>query len=114
MQVDPRVILADIDQACADIESFTEEMDSEAYVVNGLVQAAVERKFEIIGEAVNRLSKHRPGLAEKIPQVRKIVNFRNVPAHGYDHVVPEFVWDYTQNHLPQLCETARMMISQLE
>ncbi|MDE0480053.1 MAG: DUF86 domain-containing protein [Gammaproteobacteria bacterium] len=106
--------MADIDQAGADIESFVEGMDTEAYAVNVLVQAAVERKFEIIGEAVNRLSKLHPDLAERIPQVRKIVNFRNVLAHGYDHVVPELVWDYAQNHLPQLRETVRSMISDLE
>ncbi|MDE0510083.1 MAG: DUF86 domain-containing protein [Gammaproteobacteria bacterium] len=114
MQSDPRVLLADIDQAGADIESFIEGMDTEDYTVNVLVQAAVERKFEIIGEAVNRLSKLHPSLAGQIPQVRKIVNFRNVLAHGYDHVVPELVWDYAQNHLPQLRETVRSMISDLE
>lgn len=114
MQADPRVLLADIDQAGADIESFIEGMDTEAYVVNVLVQAAVERKFEIIGEAVNRLLKQYPELAGRIPQVRKIVNFRNVLAHGYDHVVPELVWDYAQNHLPQLRETVQTMISESE
>jgi len=86
MQSDPRVLLADIDQAGADIESFIEGMDTEAYVVNVLVQAAVERKFGIIGEAVNRLSKLHPNLAARVTQVRKIVNFRNVLAHGYDHM----------------------------
>ena len=67
MQADPRVHLADIDQAGADIESFVEGMNTEAYVVNVLVQAVVERKFEIIGEAVNRLLKQYPELAGRIP-----------------------------------------------
>ena len=109
MQADPRILLTDIDQAGHDIESFTDGMDTVAYKVDARTQAAVERKFEIIGEAVNRLQKLHPGLADRIPEVRKIVAFRNVLAHGYDHVVPELVWDYAQNHLPKL----RRIVSKL-
>ncbi|MCY4303686.1 MAG: DUF86 domain-containing protein [Aestuariivita sp.] len=88
-------------------------MDTEAYATNVLLEVAAERKFGIIGEAVNRLSKLHPNLAARVTQVRKIVNFRNVLAHGYEHVVPELVWDYARNHLPQLRETVQMMIAEL-
>ena len=114
MQVDPRGLLTHIRQAGADIESFTECMDTSAYTVDPLTQAAVERKFEVIGEAVNRLQKLHPSLAEQIPEARKIVDFRNVLAHGYDHVVPELVWDYAQNHLPQLLQIVDALLAELE
>ena len=55
MRPDPRVLLADIDRAGADIVRFTGCMDGDAYAEDALTQAAVERKFEIIGEALNRL-----------------------------------------------------------
>ena len=55
MLADPRVLLSDIDQAGADIERFIGGMDRGAYADDALTQAAVERKFEIIGEALNRL-----------------------------------------------------------
>ena len=55
MQPDPRIVLTHIEQAGADIESFTDGMDAVAYTDDARTQAAVERKFEIIGEAVNRL-----------------------------------------------------------
>ena len=113
MQTDPRVLLTDIDHAGADIESFTNGMDTAAYVADARTQAAVERKFEIIGEAVNRLEKRHPDLAERIPQRRKIVDFRNILAHGYDQVVPELVWDYAQNHLPQLRRVVRTLLIEL-
>lgn len=110
MEADPRILLTHIEQAGADIESFVDGMDVAAYTVDARTQAAVERKFEIIGEAVNRLRKLHPDLAEKIPEVRKIVDFRNVLAHGYDHVVPDLVWDYVANHLPQLREIVRVLL----
>ena len=59
-------------------------MDSAAFAADARTQAAVERKFEIIGEAVNCLHKDHPELARRIPEMRRIVDFRNFLAHGYD------------------------------
>ena len=55
MRPDPRILLADADRAAADIVRFTGGMNREAYVGDARTQAAVERKFEIIGETLNRL-----------------------------------------------------------
>ncbi len=55
MRPDPRILLADADRAAADIVRFTGGMNREAYVGDARTQAAVERKFEIIGEVLNRL-----------------------------------------------------------
>ena len=52
MQRDPRAFLWDVREAAAAIESFTQGMDAAAYGANAMAQAAVERKFEIIGEAL--------------------------------------------------------------
>ena len=82
MRPDPRVLLTDIDQAGADIEHFIKGMDVGAYAGSALTQAAVERKFEIIGEALNRLQRTHPDLAERIPRHRRIKDFRNAPYQG--------------------------------
>ena len=113
MRPDPRVLLADIDQAGADIGRFTEGMDSGAYASDTLTQAAVERKFKIIGEALNRLQKIHPELAERIPRLRRIIDFRNLLIHGYASVMPERVWDYAKNHLPQLCRIVQALLAEL-
>ena len=62
MHPDPRVLLADVEQAGEAIERFTEGMDQAAYASDFRTQAAVERKFEIIGEALNILSTSNPNL----------------------------------------------------
>ena len=98
MRRDARVLLTDIDQAGADIEIFTDGMDSAAFAADARKQAAVERKFEIIGEAVNCLHKDHPELARRIPEMRRIVDFRNFLAHGYDDVA--LVWLYASSSLP--------------
>ncbi len=113
MLPDPRVLLLDIDRAGADISRFTEGMTGDAYAGDALTQAAVERKFEIIGEALNRLHQSHPNLAEQIPRLRRIIDFRNFLIHGYASVRPERVWDYVQNHLPQLRRIVRELLAEL-
>ena len=113
MRRDPRVLLADIDRAGADIGRFTAGMDSSVYAGDALTQAAVERKFEIIGEALNRLQKAHPELAERVPRLRRIIDFRNLLIHGYASVLPERVWDYAENHLPQLRQIVQALLAEL-
>ena len=113
MRLDPRVLLEDIDQAGSDLERFIENMDNADYVADVQTQAAVERKFEIIGEAINRLNKTHPELAERIPRLRQIIDFRNLLIHGYKHVKPDRVWDYAKNDLPQLRRTVRELLTEL-
>ena len=113
MRRDPRVPLSDVDRAGADIERFTEGMARDAYLRDGLTQAAVERKFEIIGEALNRLHGSHPEHAAQIPDLRQIISFRNVLAHGYDRVAPENVWDYARNDLPELRRVVQALLAGL-
>ena len=88
MNRDPRVLLADVERAGADIQSFTAGMECATYLRDGMTQAAVERKFEIIGEALNRLHQAHPVLAAKISDLRRIIDFRDLLAHGYHRVAP--------------------------
>ena len=113
MNRDPRVLLADVARAGADIQSFTEGMECATYLRDGMTQAAVERKFEIIGEALNRLHHAHPELAERIVDLRRIIDFRNLLAHGYHRVAPENVWDYALNDLPDLLRIVKALLAEL-
>jgi len=66
------------------------------------VKAAVERKFEVIGEATSRLYRVLPARAEQLHEYEKIIAFRNLVIHGYDAVSDPIVWDVVQNKLPRL------------
>ncbi|MGV2481585.1 UNVERIFIED_CONTAM: DUF86 domain-containing protein, partial [Salmonella enterica subsp. enterica serovar Weltevreden] len=76
MQRDPRAYLWDVREAAMAIASFTHGLDAAAYSANAMAQAAVERKFEIIGEALNQLSRLDATMAARIPDVPQIVAFR--------------------------------------
>jgi uncharacterized protein with HEPN domain len=69
---------------------------------NRLLQAAVERKFEIIGAALNRIKSVDSEFVENITAYRRIIGFRNIIAHGYDIVECEVVWATVKKHLPLL------------
>ncbi len=57
------------------IERFATGMDAPAYAANAMTQAAVERKFEIIGEALNQLAKLDGTTAARIPTFQRSWHF---------------------------------------
>jgi uncharacterized protein with HEPN domain len=67
-----------------------------------VIHSAVERKFQIIGEALNLLSKADAALAASIPDLAQIVAFRNVLIHGYAVVEHPRVWRIIRESLPPL------------
>ena len=70
-----------------------------------MLQRAIEREMEIIGEVLNRLIRiDEEKLEEIIPEYRSIVGLRNIIAHGYDVVDPMVVWDVVINHIPVLSD----------
>lgn len=113
MQRDPRAFLWDVREAASAIQSFTAGMDVQAYVGSELVRAAVERKFEVIGEALNQLAKVDAVTAARIPDVPQIVAFRNQLIHGYAMINPETVWNITQTALPGLMRAVEKLLHEL-
>lgn len=63
-------------------------------------KCVVERKVEIMGEAINRIRKKDPELM--IPNARAIIDTRNQIVHAYDNVQPEFLWSLVVRHIPEL------------
>lgn len=114
LQRDPRAFLWDVTDAARAIEEFIAVMDAQAYASSALVSAAVERKFEIIGEALNQLSKVDPRLAARIPELSKMVAFRNQLIHGYATVDDQVVWNITQKSLPDLIAVVKILLKELD
>ena len=100
--------LYDIREAIEAIFLFTENASFEEYEQNEMLRSAVERKFEIVGEALNRIKRDNPELLESIREHRKIISFRNILIHGYDNIDNRIVWDVIQNDLNNLREDAEI------
>jgi uncharacterized protein with HEPN domain len=110
---DPRAYLWDVQQSAEAIRQFTQDLNATSYAENPLVRSAVERQFEIIGEALNRLSKVDPELARRVPHLAEIVSFRNVLIHGYGRIDHVRVWDIAENRLPALHKTVSALLTEL-
>jgi uncharacterized protein with HEPN domain len=113
MERDPRAYLWDVQQAADAIEQFVAGLDAAGYAQNALVRAAVERQFEIIGEALNRLSKISPDLARRVPELSEIVGFRNVLIHGYATIDNARVWQIAETSLPGLRQAVSALLTEL-
>ncbi|MBL8127373.1 MAG: DUF86 domain-containing protein [Chloroflexia bacterium] len=94
--------LEHIHEAAGFIEADTAGMTFETFKADRRTRQAVERNFEIIGEAVNRLRRHAPEIVERVSAFNKIVGLRNVLIHGYDRIDFVALWFAVQESLPLL------------
>ena len=103
-------ILEDIRDACAFVLQSTSGVSLDQFKEDRLLRQAVERNFEIIGEAINRLARIDESIAEKIGDTRRIIGFRNILIHGYDIVDHEIVWLIIQDNLPDLLQSVKRLL----
>lgn len=103
--------LAHILEAIERIERYTEDMDEIGFLGNPMVQDAVIRNFEIIGEASNNIVKHHPEFAANHPELPLAFAYgmRNAIAHGY----LEIVWKTISSDLPALYASVREIAQRL-
>ncbi len=95
-------LLEDIRDAAAFVRQATAGKTLDEYRTERLLRQAVERNFEIIGEAVGRLASLEPATAAKLSQYQQIIAFRNLLIHGYDLVDDAQVWEVIERDLPKL------------
>lgn len=84
------------------LAQFTAGKSFADYDADAMLRAAVEREFEIIGEALGQLARLDAELAAGISEHRAIVAFRNILIHGYAEVDDRLVWDVVETRLPVL------------
>lgn len=102
MELEAKKLIHDLDQAVNLIMIFAAGRSLADYKRDALLRSAVERQFEIVGEALNRLRHADPDTVVRISDYERIIGFRNVLAHGYDIVSDEIVWDIVEAKLPTL------------
>lgn len=87
-----KAYLWDARQAAAAALSFVDGIGADTFQNNLLVQSAVERQLEILGEAPNRLRRTDPETAAEVPDLDRIIGMRNIIAHEYGVVDHAIVW----------------------
>lgn len=110
MRLETMKLLEDIRQASERILGFTYDKSLRDYSADALLRSAVERQFEIIGEALNRLVKTAPDVADQIDHHQRVIAFRNILIHGYDIVEDAVVWEVATDHLPTLYKQVQALL----
>jgi len=105
-----KLLLEDILEAIDSILEYTSDISIERFLADKKTKDAVVRNFEIIGEAVNKLSK---GIKESNQHIdwAGLVGFRNVIVHDYFGIDYDVVWNIKTNHLPKLIKDIRHLIT---
>lgn len=102
-------------QAIGRIRRYTAAMSEEKFLASEMVQDAVVRNIEIIGEAARNIMRHHPEFASQHPEVpwSDVYLMRNQVSHGYFSVDLEIVWKTLQRDIPQLERQVSEILKQL-
>ncbi len=111
MPRDYRLYMDDVLESCRKIRQFTAGVSFQEFKQDVMMQDAVMRNFEIIGEAVSHLPNEIKALYHDI-ELAEIVGFRNVLAHGYFTIKLEIVWSAIEEGLPGLERQTKVILGE--
>ena len=111
MRLEAKKYLFDIRRAATLLAEFLAGKTFADYQRDAMLRAAVERQFEIIGEAVSQLARLDEELAARITNYRRVIAFRNILIHGYSDVDDGLVWDVVETNLPLLRHEVERLIN---
>jgi uncharacterized protein with HEPN domain len=112
MRLEAKKLLFDIVAACDEIERFTAAKTLDDYLASEMLRAAVERKFEIVGEALVRLREKDSATFARISASQQAIAFRNRLIHGYDVVDHGTVWSTIKSDLLELRNETKRLLSE--
>lgn len=107
--------LGHILEAIERIGRFTADVDEAGFLKSDLIQDAVIRNFEIIGEASRNIERHCPDFAAAHPDLPLLnaYEMRNALAHGYHRVDLEIVWKTIEKNLPVLKDQIEAIVRKM-
>ncbi|MCX6934398.1 MAG: DUF86 domain-containing protein, partial [Verrucomicrobia bacterium] len=92
----------DAREAARAILRFTAGRSYEDFCADEMLSSAIERKFEIIGEALVRIRRQRPEDLRVIGDWPAIIGFRNILAHAYEQIEDAVVLGYRDRTVASL------------
>lgn len=114
MQPKSLPLLWDIDDSASFILQISGSLSLHEYQENRVIRDAVERNFEIVGEAIRLIGQIDPDTTRLIDGHREIVGLRNRIAHGYRGIDDELMWNFIQSSLPILLTQVRALLHSSE
>ncbi|CAN5499607.1 DUF86 domain-containing protein [soil metagenome] len=84
------------------ISEFIAQKDLNDYMEDDFLRSAVERKLEIIGEALNHAAALEPAIEDEVSELRAIVGLLNRLIHEYEEIDNLAVWAVARDKVPPL------------
>lgn len=112
MRKDPRVYLAHILECAQKIDRYTNGGEKD-FQGDTMLQDAVIRNFEIIGEAAKRVPETYRKAHSQIPW-KLMAGFRDVLIHAYEGVDLNRVWRIVRHDLPLVKQAIEGILPPLE
>ena len=112
VELQTKKLLYDINQAAGNIIRFTDGKTRGDYLEDVFLRSAVERQFEIIGEAATRLGRRDSAALERITGYQETIGFRNLIAHEYDRIENAQVWEIIESHIAVLHEETAALLAE--
>ena len=105
--------LWDMIQAAKEVEEMIENHDLVSFLNNKVLQRALERCVEIVGETARRVSSR---FKEEHPEIpwREIIGQRNILAHEYGHIDHELLFNTATYDIPELIIMLNQLLPPLE
>ena len=97
-------------QASALLERFSRGKRFDDYKADPMLRSAVERQFEIFGEALKQLVDRDAPTAARIPELKRIIGFRNILIHGYAQVNDALAWSALSTHVSPLLSVVHSLL----
>lgn len=111
MRLEAKKYLYDVKQAADLLLLFSRGKTFADFTTDPLLRSAVERQFEIIGEALNQLSRIDAETVSAISEHRRIIAFRNILIHGYAEIDHRLVWGILEGKLPELHRQVEVLLT---
>ena len=108
--------LQHIVEAIERVQRYTEDADEVRFIGDEMMQDAVIRNLEVIGEASRNIEREHPGFAAARPELPLSFAYemRNVLSHGYFKVDLGIVWKTIERELPVLLQQVKVISKLLD
>lgn len=105
--------LWDMLEACRNVIEFIRESEFANYSSDKILQSAVERQIEILGEAAGKVS---PTFQNSHPEIpwRQIIGQRNVLVHEYKDIAAKLIWSVATEHIPELIKNLEPLVPDIK